>query len=103
MQVRGDSEFADWVATEQALAYRVVVSIEERNVGVSVLELAFRTDNDKAPYRIWCLWEYLQPYTDDETITTEYEERRARGLSQRHDVLAAEVVSTERRRVRRGA
>ena len=53
VQVRVDSEFADWVATEQALAYRVVVSIEERNVGVSVLELAFRTDNDKAPYRVW--------------------------------------------------
>ncbi len=53
VQVRVDSEFPDWVTTEQALAYRVVVSIEETDVGISVLELAFRTDNDKAPYRVW--------------------------------------------------
>lgn len=95
VQVRVDSDFPDYVATEQALAYRVVVSLGEGDVGISILELAFRADKEKAPYRTWRYWEDLQPYTDDALVMDEYEERRARNLSRRREMLAVERVNDE--------
>jgi hypothetical protein len=79
VQVRDDSGIQDMITMEHPPVYTVVCSIGDLNAGITVLELAFWQDIGKAPHKIWRPYEDLKPYTEDEQVTREYEERR-RGI-----------------------